>query len=143
MRTFLDRRLLVAVLPIAFALIPSAALGAYRDGVSSVEIAQLPRFCWAQYEVPNADGDEYKISGHCPGANHYCPALIYLIRAKGHVKNKNSRLDLLGRADTDIRYTEKAIKDYPKCPIHDHVAASRAEVNNLMNLFGFKRPRAK
>jgi hypothetical protein len=110
--------------------------------VTPVEIAQLPTFCWRQFGVPNLDGDEFSILDCGPAANHFCPALIYMIRARGHV-TKQSRLDLLGHADADVRYTEKAIADYPKCSIREKVAATRVELDNLMTMYGFKRPRAK
>jgi hypothetical protein len=65
-------------------------------------------------------------SGDCgPAANHYCSALIYIIRAK-HTGNKNVRLVHFGRADVDVKYTERAIADYPKCSIREHVASTRA-----------------
>lgn len=110
--------------------------------VTAIEIAELPRFCWAQLEVPNAKGDDFRIIDCGPAANHYCSGLIYMIRAKAHVK-KVTRLALLGQADTDMRYTERAIADYPKCNIRDHVAASRAELESLMKIYGYNRPRAK
>jgi hypothetical protein len=109
---------------------------------TSVEIAQLPRFCWGQLDVPGARGGEFAIVDCGPAANHYCSALIYMIRAKGHVQ-KGTRLGLLGQADTDVRYTEKAIADYPKCNIRDHVAATRAELESLMKIYGYNRPRAR
>ena len=65
-----------------------------------------------------------------------------MIRAKGHV-TKQERLGLLGHADVDIKYTENAIADYPKCSIREHVAGTRVELDHLLTMFGFKRPRAK
>jgi hypothetical protein len=122
---------LIAVVPFAHG----------QDNVKPIEIAQLPSFCKAQY-VPDAKGDEYRIRDCGPAANHFCPALIYLIRAKGHV-NKSTRLRLLGSADADVRYTERAIADYPKCSIRDDVANARAQVNSLMTMYGYNRPKAK
>jgi hypothetical protein len=113
-----------------------------QDNITSVEIALLPQFCWAQLNVPDAKGDDFRIRDCGPAANHYCSALIYIIRAK-HTGQKQSRLDLLGHADVDVKYTEKAIADYPKCNIREHVGSSRAELNNLMNIYGFNRPRAR
>jgi len=123
------------------ALVP-AAWGQTSLHVTPVEIAQLPRFCWAQLQVPNAQGDDFRIIDCGPAANHYCSALIYMIRAKGHV-TKQERLGLLGHADVDIKYTENAIADYPKCSIREHVAGTRVELDHLLTMFGFKRPRAK
>jgi len=110
--------------------------------VTPVEIAQLPRFCWAQLQVPNATGDEFRIIDCGPAANHYCSGLIYMLRAKGHV-NKQTRSDLLGHADVDVRYTEKAIADYPKCSIRQDVANTRVELDHLRTIFGVAGPKAK
>jgi hypothetical protein len=133
-------RLFLAV-SASIALLP-AAWGQTSMHVTPIEIAQLPRFCWAQLEVPNAQGDDFRIRDCGPAANHFCSGLIYMLRAKGHV-NKGARLSLLGGADTDIRYTEKAIADFPKCSIREAVADARAEVNNLMSMYGLKRPKAQ
>jgi len=131
-------RLILAVAAL-IALVP-VALG--QQNISAVEIAQLPRFCWAQMKVPDAQGDDFRIRDCGVGANHFCSALIYLLRARGNVK-KHERLGLLGHADVDVRYTERAIADYPKCSIREDVAGARAEVNKLMTLFGYKGPRAR
>jgi hypothetical protein len=108
---------------------------------TAMEIAQMPRFCWEGL-VPNAKGGEFTIVGCGPSANHFCSGLLYMIRAKGNVK-KQTRLGLLGLADADIRYTEGGIAAYPKCSIREDVANARAEVNNLLTIYGVKRPRAQ
>jgi hypothetical protein len=135
-------RSLAAASGIAFALVAYDTLGqGWRP--TTIEIAQLPRFCWAQLQVPNVQGPEFSIVDCGPGANHFCSGLMYMIRAKGHMTDKRGRLDLLARADGDVRYTERAIADYPKCSIRDSVAATRAELDNLMTIYGYKRPMAK
>ena len=136
MSTIIQLILAVAAL---IALAPDAR---GQQNVNSVEIARLPRFCWAQLNVPDAVGDDFRIRDCGPAANHFCSALIYMIRARGNVK-KQARLDLLGHAHVDIRYTEKAIADYPKCSIREDVAGTRAQLNSLLTMYGFKRPRAK
>ena len=123
------------------ALIALVPLAHGQDNVKPIEIAQLPSFCKAQY-VPDAKGDEYRIRDCGPAANHFCPALIYMIRARGNVK-KQERAGLLGHADVDIRYTERAIADYPKCSIREDVAGARAQLNSLLTMYGIKRPRAQ
>ena len=133
-------RLILAIAAL-IALVPVAS-GQTSMHVTPVEIAQLPRFCWGQLEVPDAKSDEFRISGCGPAANHYCSALIYMIRARANVK-KQVRLNLLGHADADVRYTERAIADYPKCEIREHVVATRAALNNLITMYGGKRPKAQ
>ncbi len=125
-----------------FALIALTPDARGQQNVTALEIAQLPRFCWAQLQVPDATGDDFRIRDCGPAANHFCSALIYMIRARGNVK-KQERLGLLGHADVDVRYTEKAIADYPKCSIREDVAGARAQLNNLLTMYGFKRPTAQ
>jgi len=143
-KTPLQRRFPAAVLAIAFALVPPAALGGYRDDlhVTSIEIALLPQFCWRQFEVPNTQGEEFGVRDCGPGANHYCPGLLYLIRSKSPAA-KGRPLSYLGVADSNVSYTERAIADYPNCSIREHVAATRAEINHLLRLYGGKPAGAK
>ena len=137
-------RLFAAVLPIALVLVPSAALAGYRDDlhITSVEIALLPQFCWTQFEVPDARGDEFRIRDCGVAANHYCPGLLYLVRAK-RAAAKVRPLPLLQHADIDVNYTERAIADSPKCSIREHVDATRAEINHLLRMYGSKPVNAK
>jgi len=133
------RRLLAATFLASFILVPPAALAGYRDDlhITSVEIALLPQFCWMQFEVPDAKGDEFRIRDCGVAANHYCSGLLYLIRAK-HPAAKVRPLPLLQHADIDVAYTERAIADSPKCSIREHVDATRAEINHLLRTYGGK-----
>lgn len=135
-------RLVAAALLVSSILVPSSALAGYRENMSvtSVEIAQLPQFCWAQFEVPDAQGDEFKIRDCGVFVNHYCPALISLIRGK---RSAARGKPLIGLADAGVAYTEKGIAGYPKCPIREHVDATRAEINRLLHMYGSKPARAK
>jgi hypothetical protein len=137
MRTVVER-LAAAICLTLCALAPSQALAGYREEThaTSIEIAQLPRFCLAQFEVPGAGGDEFKISRDCGDfTNHYCPGLIYFIRGKMS-GTKAKALPLIGIADNDVAYTERGIANYPRCPIREHVEATRAEINHLLRLWG-------
>jgi hypothetical protein len=137
------RRLLAAALLAPFILVAPAALGGYREDmrVTSVEIARLPQFCWRQFEVPDTQTDEFRIRDCGPAANHYCPALIYLIRAKRST-GRGKQL-LIEHAHVDVRYTEDAIANYPRCSIREHVDATRAEINTLLRVYGGKPASAK
>jgi len=137
------RRILAVVVLVAFLPVVHDAWGQTASmNATAVEIVQLPRFCWAQFQVPNADGDEFRMLECGPATNHYCGGLIELIRAK-HSTSKSSRLDLIQRADANVSYTERGINNYPRCSIREHVAATRAEVNNLLVTYGGKRPSAR
>jgi hypothetical protein len=135
----LNRKLFAATALVAFAAFPPAALGGYREEmhVTSVEISLLPTFCWKQFDVPNVEGDEFHIRDCGPGMNHYCPGLIYLIRGK-RTSGKNKALPLIQHADIDVRYTENAMADYPKCSVRDHVVKTRMEINSILQMYGSK-----
>jgi len=138
MRIFAGRFLAMAMLVAIVSEVPSAFAGYREDlGVTSVELAMLPQFCWPQMGVPNLSGPQFFIRDCGYAANHYCPGLVYLMRGKGRAA-KGKPLGLLGHADLDIRYTENAIKDYPNCSIRDHVLKSRIEVNGLLRAYGGK-----
>jgi hypothetical protein len=141
MRT-IHRYLCLVIASIAPALPGTDAIAQTSMHVTPVELVQLPRLCWAQLQVPDATGDDFRIRDCGPSANHYCSALIYILRAKGHV-NKRGRFDLLSSADIDLRYTEGSIAPYPKCSIREHVQGTRVELEQLMKLYGYNRPRAK
>jgi hypothetical protein len=49
---------------------------------------------------------------------------------------KAKALPLIGIADNDVAYTERGIANYPRCPIREHVEATRAEINHLLRLWG-------
>lgn len=122
---------------IPFSLLAFDAFGQIDWLPTSVEVVQLPKFCWGQFKIPNADGDEFKIRDCGPSANHYCQGLVYLIRSKGPAA-KGKPLSLIQRADVAVAYTESGIAGYPKCSIREHVDSTRAEVNNLLRVYGGK-----
>jgi hypothetical protein len=139
------RQILALAASITLAYLSVEARAQESMHVTPIEIAQLPRFCWGRYKVPNAVGPEFNMPSarECGVAtNHYCDGLILLIRAQ-HATNKSGRLSLLGQADQNIRYTEGGIKDYPQCPIREHVDQSRARVEELFRIYGGRPPKKK
>jgi len=114
----------------------SNAHAGYGDGVSAVEKAQLPLFCYRQLGVAGATGPQYGIPEGCgAGMNHYCPGLVRLIRAKKE-PDRRKALSLLGSVEADVRYTLDWMKPYPNCPIRGHVEATQAEIKRLKLLWG-------
>jgi len=99
------------------------------------EIAQLPQFCWAQFKVPNAIGPQYKPNQCGPGTNHYCPGLLVLNRFKRQT-DKSKKINLLKKAEEDVRYTENGTQSYPRCSIRKHIHATKWEVQQLMQIYG-------
>jgi hypothetical protein len=139
-----DRRLLAGFLLGVLILVPPAAFGGYREEThaTSIEIALLPQFCWKQFEVPGAEGEQYTIHNCGVFMNHYCPGLIYFIRGK-RLGTKSKSLGLLQHADIDVSGAERAIKEFPNCSIREHIEATRAELNHLLRMYGSKPIGAK
>jgi len=133
-------RSFAAVLLVAMGLVAFDAQCQMKNlNATAVEIAQLPKFCWAQMGVPNAKGPEYGIPPGCgPGMNHYCPGLVHLMRAKS-AGSKKKAVPFLRSAEGEARYSEGALKDFPSCPILGHVEATRAEIQNLLTIYGVPR----
>jgi len=134
---FTERRWPVRALALVFlTLVTCSAWGQARP--TTIELTKLPKFCYGQAQVPNATGAEFNIPASCgPGMNHYCSGLTHLIRAKASGGKGRVQAEL-GLAENDIRYTEEWIRNLPSCPLRDHVAASRAEVNGLRSIYGGK-----
>jgi len=131
------RAICAAVILPATTLMFCQSVRADEGGPTSMELALLPRFCWAQNKVPNINGPEFYIRDCGPGANHYCDALLSLARAR-NPRRKDKPIAYLRSADWNLRYTETAIKDYPSCSIRDHVKGTRIEVNSLLRMYGVK-----
>ena len=136
---FTERHWPVGTLALVFlTLVTCSAWGQARP--TNIELTKLPKFCYGQAQVPNATGPEFNLppqSACGPGTNHYCSGLIHLLRAKAS-GNKGKALSELGLAENDIRYTEEWIRNSPNCSLREHIAASRAEVNGLLKIYGAK-----
>lgn len=117
---------IVALLvPLVFMLRPGAALAqADMEGwhPSVTEATLLPRYCWSQFLGKKFSGPQYKIPrDSCgPGMNHFCPGLVALGRANRSFDDKIKRGFLRG-AEDQLRYTVRALKNYPRCPIRSEV----------------------
>lgn len=127
-------------LAVATALIVAVSAGgasAQMTGLNPTadEISQLPKFCWEQMGVPNAKGDAYRPLQCGPGTNHYCPGLVWLLRAKLQ-RDSRKKSGLLDTAANDVQYTEQWISSYPNCSIRNHVKATKVEVEMLRRVFG-------
>jgi hypothetical protein len=127
----IDKGIWPAVSLVALLAANSAAFGDYGDGISEIERALLPKFCWVQMGSKVAKGPAFQIPPGCgPGMNHYCPGLVALIRAKS-TADKRQVGRLLNGAAGAVEYTLKWMQDYPNCPIRGHVEATKAEIEKL------------
>ena len=134
----------IAMFGVPFAALTQLVNAGYREqqGVTAAEIIMLPKFCWAQIEVPNARGPEYSPQGCGVGTNHYCPGLVKFIRAK-RLADKQKMVAMLAGVENDIKYTEGWIKDYPKCSIRSHLESTKTELQKLRGSHGNPGPQKK
>ena len=125
-------RFAVALLCGSLALVSGLAISA-KYKAAPTEVAQLPRYCWAQY-MDDVQGAQYSVPvSLCGwGMNHYCPGLVELIRAKktfGGREKLKERLGYLATAKSSVVYTLRAMKDYPHCSIRADVEATDATID--------------
>jgi hypothetical protein len=121
---------LMSVVILATGLAPAYSQN-YKDA-KATEIAQLPPFCYGQV-IEGASAPEFNIPRGCgPGMNHYCFALLELIRGKGTIGNRRERMTHLQLAREQTLYTLRGMEKYPHCPIRGHVENTLNEVHALM-----------
>lgn len=137
-------RMMIVVVLVAMSVPALDAQGQMTNlDATALEMAQLPRFCLGQMGLPGAKGPEYELPRNCgSGMNHYCPGLVYLIRAKNPALIKY-RAQNFGMAKAGTGFMENALKSYPACPIRDHIEATRAEIQRLSIQYGTGRPGKK
>ena len=97
------------------------------------EVVLLPRFCWAQY-MEKVDGPKYEIPRSSCGVymNHYCPALLEVIRANKSFGDPGVRKQHLIVARKETIYTLNGMKDFPSCPIRGHAETTLREVETSL-----------
>lgn len=105
---------------------------------SAIEVAQLPRYCYAQY-VDGAFGNNpaysipHELCGY--GMNHFCPALVYMIQASDFKRPRNERRGLAGSALHEINYTIQNMK--PGCHITADVYKAKERAQALVNMLKY------
>ena len=115
----------------------SASHGQTHKDIKAAEIARLPQFCWEQYGA--AQGPQYRIGRDCgPMMNHYCGALVELLRAKKSAGDRIKRLTHLKLARESAIYTHSGMEKYPSCSIRDHVMRSMREIDSMITGLGAK-----
>ena len=120
---------LLAIVPGFLVTQLAMAQARYKSKASAVEIAQLPKYCYAQYVDGTQDDPKYATPATCGLAmNHLCPALVFLSRAQKANPNKAVRREDLRMAIQEIQYTLNHMA--PACPIRDDVdvAMQRARI---------------
>lgn len=98
------------------------------------EVAQLPRYCYNQYVDGALGGYTYSIPHESCGAamNHFCPALVYLIRAQKMSVRRAERVGYVQSALGEIDYTIRDMK--PGCFIAKDVFAAKERARVLATI---------
>jgi len=99
-----------------------------------IEVAQLPPYCYAQYVDGAYFGHPvYSIPAACgPYTNHFCPALVSLIRGSNASRARSLRREDLRHAAMEVRYTLRYMK--PDCPIYNDVQAAKIRAESLQKI---------
>ena len=124
------RQRFVAIVLLGSGLLTDAAAQGYAPGTTAAERLQLPKYCWAQYIDKNYSGNpEYSITGCGVGMNHFCPGLIYLIRAQKVSNPPKVRAENAGGAIAEFNYTKRAMT--PDCRLRADVDAALAKAKAI------------
>lgn len=80
----------------------------YRGDTTPAEIANLPKYCYAQYVNEQYSKDPlHSIQGCGAYMNHYCPGLVDFMRAQSPALAKPQRVEKLKSAKKNFEYTLK------------------------------------
>ena len=84
--------------------------------------------------MEGVDGPPYEIPHSSCGVyvNHYCPALLEVIRANKSFDNLGARKQHLVVARRETLYTLNGIKGFPACPIRGHVESTLKQVETSL-----------
>jgi len=128
------KRLLPTIFAVGASWLVSPSFAASFMHETAVEVAALPRFCWAHYSEKPL-GPEFDIPRSSCGVamNHYCDGLLLINRAP-KAKSKNEQKQDLQRGLANTEYTLAGMKDYPSCPIRSHVEGTLKRARSALGL---------
>ena len=118
------------------------AQGSAQDDLSGfkatpLEIAQLPRYCWASFDPKwtKPGMSEFNLPGGCGERfNHFCPGVLSLQRAKAALADARRRSYWLGVAQDHFRYTVNGLANVTTCPMKPTVTSMVEEIRVLKGL---------
>lgn len=114
------------------------AAGKYAAGTSAIEIAQLPKYCYAQYVDENLSNDPvYSIQGCGYAMNHFCPALVSLMRARKYNIPKSERIGYANQVIYEVKYTLRDMT--PTCSIRSDVLSAGEQAQNVLRMLNSSR----
>ncbi len=101
---------------------------------SALTMAQLPQYCWAQYneDFKRQSGVKSPVEMCGTWMNHFCPGLVYLNNARNPGFDKGQRRMRAQQALGEVRYT---LQHMPKgCALAGDVEAARVQIETLLKI---------
>jgi hypothetical protein len=105
-------------------------------------LARLPQFCYAQYfDTKQWHNPQYSIIAACGvGMNHFCPALLNIMRAEYATNSKKfNRGAELRQAKENVDYTIARLQDSASCIYTPDIMAAKQRVNVLEKIIRYSR----
>jgi len=103
---------------------------------SALEGVLLPQFCWAQ--MMQVQGPpEYYIPQQCgPLSNHYCLALLKMVRADKLIGHRDWKKILYDGAKKDTKYTLDGWRALPApgCPLLPHAERTMIKIDTQLKI---------
>jgi hypothetical protein len=112
-----------------------AQVGPYQDewNASKTEGVLLPQYCWAQ--MMRIEGPpEYYLPGNCGTSNHYCLALLKMVRANKVVGDIALKKKLFELAKRDVLYTLNGMKDAPQCALRSDAERTLVQIETRLKV---------
>jgi hypothetical protein len=103
-----------------------------------MEQPQLPQYCLWQFNRESAQYQDprFKLSEtfpNCgPGMNHYCPGLLWMIRANAPGASSQHRKYWLQQAKQEFDYTVRWMQSYPSCGLRPHLDLQMKKLQIMM-----------
>lgn len=102
-----------------------------------LEIAQLPRYCWASFDPKWTQPGmaEFNLPGGCGERfNHFCPGVLSLQRAKAALADAKRRSYWLNVAQDHFRYTVDGLAHVTTCRMKPTVTSMAEEIRVLKSM---------
>lgn len=130
---------LAAVLLMGMPFASSAQVNNVHDrNPSPMEQIQLPQYCLGQFHRDRPEYRDPKFNlgttfPNCgPGMNHFCPGILWMVRANAPGSSSQHRKYWLQQARQEFDYTVRAMQQYPNCGLRPHLDLQMKKLQVMM-----------
>ena len=121
------RRLIKVVLTLSSLMAPPLMLSAHAQprgdwDPTDLELLRLPQYCIGQFRKEHWNKPGYRIVGCGTFINHFCPALVGLMRAENVLAPKKERRHYFNTSGNHLAYTRKNMPQ--NCSVANDIAAA-------------------